>query len=178
MGSRHTRQKSAIRKALQDEGRPLTLDEVLEFARRSQPSLGIATVYRNIQAMLVDGYLRPIIIPGDSPRYELAANPHHDHFRCIRCRKVYDLEGCFAPIHPGLPEGFQATGHVFVFHGICAKCSLRDGQRPRSGKESGLGVPNLSADDISLAAVNPSGRITFRDIPAKGNPAEKKHQEP
>jgi Fur family ferric uptake transcriptional regulator len=176
MGSRHTRQKSAIRTALQDEGRPLPLGEVLELARRSQPSLGIATVYRNIQAMLVDGCLRSIMISGDPPRYELAASPHHDHFRCIRCQKIYDLEGCFAPMNLSLPEGFQATGHVFVFHGICAKCSSRDGQRPRSTKEAGLRMPDLSADVIALAAANPPGRITFRDRPAKGNPAEKKHQ--
>ena len=126
MGSRNTKQKSAIREAFQREGRPLSLDEVFGAARHSQPTLGLATVYRNIQVMLADGWLRSVEIPGDPVRYELAAQTRHDHFRCSRCSKVYDLEESFAPVTLKVPQGFQTTRQEFVFYGTCADCTARE----------------------------------------------------
>ena len=49
---RSTRQRAAIRDAIEQAGRPLLAQEVLELACRHVPRLGIATVYRNIKAMM------------------------------------------------------------------------------------------------------------------------------
>jgi Fur family ferric uptake transcriptional regulator len=66
----HTRQKAAIQDAFIEADRPLSPDEVLKGAQRHHPSLGIATVYRNIQSLVNQGWLQPVEIPGDSTRYE------------------------------------------------------------------------------------------------------------
>lgn len=104
-------------------GRPLSPEEALEFALESHPSVGIATVYRNIQALVEDGWLNAVEVPGHSTRYEMAGKGHHHHFQCNSCGKVYDLKGCIAQTKPKIPRGFNTTGHEFFFYGNCASCN-------------------------------------------------------
>jgi Fur family ferric uptake transcriptional regulator len=122
MNIRHTRQKDAIRRAFSDADRPLSLEEALTAAQQHHRGLGIATVYRNIKALLEDRWLTTVEIPGDSSRYEVAGKQHHHHFHCIDCGKLYELDGCVAR-KPRLPRGFRATGHEFFLYGICASCT-------------------------------------------------------
>lgn len=122
MEKRNTRQKAAIREALTAANRPLSAEEALEEAQHRHPSLGIATVYRNIQTLVEEGWLRPVEVPGDSTRYEVAGKSHHHHFQCNECGKLYELEGCIAQVRPKLPRGFRATGHEFFVYGLCAVC--------------------------------------------------------
>jgi Fur family ferric uptake transcriptional regulator len=122
MSIRHTRQKEAIRKAFIEADRPLSLEEALASAQENHSGLGIATVYRNIKSLVEEGWLTPVEIPGDSPRYEIAGKKHHHHFHCNDCGKLYELEDCVEYIKPKLPRGFRATGHEFFLYGICATC--------------------------------------------------------
>lgn len=120
--ARKTRQKTAIREAFADADRPLAPEEVLRSAQQRHPTLGIATVYRNIQALVEEGWLQAVEVPGDSARYEVAGKKHHHHFQCNACGKVYDLEGCAIEGKPKLPRGFRASGHEFYVYGTCAAC--------------------------------------------------------
>lgn len=122
MEKRNTRQKAAIRDAFLESDRPLSVDEALKAAQRHHRKLGIATVYRNIQTLLLEKWLRPVELPGDTTRYEVAGKAHHHHFHCNQCGKLFDLEGCIAQLKPKLPKGFRATGHEFFLYGICAEC--------------------------------------------------------
>jgi Fur family ferric uptake transcriptional regulator len=120
---RQTRQKAAIRHAFMDADRPLSPEEALQGAQRRHATLGIATVYRNIQALVEEGWLQAVDVPGDSTRYEVAGKAHHHHFQCNNCGKLYDLEGCVATVRPKLPRGFRASGHEFYVYGTCAACA-------------------------------------------------------
>jgi Fur family ferric uptake transcriptional regulator len=91
MEKRNTRQKATIREAFLKANRPLSADEALEVTRRHYQSLGIATVYLNIQNLVDEKRLQPVEVPGDSTRYEVAGEKHHDHFHCNACGKVFDL---------------------------------------------------------------------------------------
>jgi Fur family transcriptional regulator, ferric uptake regulator len=123
MDKRNTKQKTAIREAFSEAGRPLSAEEVLEGAQHHHPALGIATVYRNIQNLVEDGWLTPVELPGQSTRYELAGKEHHHHFHCNTCGKLFELEGCIAQSKPRVPRGFRTTGHEFFLYGICAACN-------------------------------------------------------
>lgn len=120
---RKTRQKTVIRETIAEAGRPLSPEEILEAGQKHHPGLGIATVYRNIQALTREGWLRAVVVPGDSTRYERGDKGHHHHFQCNECGKVYDLEGCAVNPRPKLPRGFSVSGHELYVYGICAVCA-------------------------------------------------------
>ena len=67
---RNTRQRIAIREAIEVARRPLLPQEVLDQAQSLAPGLGIATVYRNLKALVDDGTLAVVQLPGENPRYE------------------------------------------------------------------------------------------------------------
>ena len=123
MERRNTKQKAAIREAFLENDRPLSPDEALKAARLHHPRLGIATVYRNIQALVAEKWLQMVVLPGDTARYEVSGKKHHHHFHCNKCGKLFDLDGCVARLKPKLPRGFHATGHEFFLYGTCGECS-------------------------------------------------------
>lgn len=122
---RDTAQRRAIRRAIEEAGRPLGALEVLEASKPHAPGLGIATVYRNLKALLEEGSLAAVELPGEPPRYELSGKGHHHHFRCGRCQKVYELDGCLGATKLHLPKGFRAVSHELLVHGVCAACARR-----------------------------------------------------
>lgn len=123
---RDTSQRRAIRRALEDAGRPLGALEVLEASKGDAPGLGIATVYRNIKALLEAEEISEVALPGEPPRYEAAGKGHHHHFRCERCEKVYELGGaCLPDLKNALPRGFRVTSHEVLVHGVCAACARK-----------------------------------------------------
>ncbi len=120
---RNTQQRQAIRRAFEDAGRPLAPREVLDLAGRHVATLGIATVYRAIKSLVDEGVISPVQLPGEPDRYEVARLPHHHHFHCTQCDRVFDLDGCAVRPDVRLPRGFKARGHEIVFYGTCAQCA-------------------------------------------------------
>ena len=119
---RRTQQRDAIRAALEDADRPLGPQEVLEAAQEIVPALGIATVYRNIRAMVDEGSLHVVELPGAPARYEIAGKAHHHHFHCTRCDRVYEVEDCPGQIADLTPSGFVLETHELTLYGRCADC--------------------------------------------------------
>lgn len=120
---RDTAQRRAIRRVLEESGRPLGALEVLQGSRRDAPGLGIATVYRALKALGAKGEVATVEIPGEPPRYEAAGKGHHHHFLCQRCGKAYELGGCLGGLKGLLPRGFKMTTHELLLQGRCAACA-------------------------------------------------------
>lgn len=119
---RKTRQRAAIREALEITGRPMSPDEVLAVAQTHVSGLGIATVYRNIKALVEEGWLVAVELPGEPARYELSGKDHHHHFHCRGCGRVFELHGCVDHLAKLVPKGFLMTGHELVLYGLCQNC--------------------------------------------------------
>lgn len=119
---RNTRQRSAIRDAIEAADGPLSPAEVHEAARADVPNIGLATVYRTINSLLEDGVIAAVELPGEPARYEAAGRGHHHHFRCTACHRVYDFTGCPGNLAQLAPEGFKVTGHDIVLYGVCVDC--------------------------------------------------------
>jgi len=119
---RQTRQRIAIRNAIAEADGPLSPNEVRERASAEVEQLGLATVYRTLNAMVEDGEIKAVELPGETARYESADLGHHHHFHCGRCGRVYDFEGCPGNMASLLPKGFQLQDHEIFLYGRCPDC--------------------------------------------------------
>ncbi len=122
MRQRDTRQRRAIRNVFLSVERPLTPEQVLELGQTAVPSLGLATVYRNVKILCTEGWLSEVELPGAGMRYELAARPHHHHFVCRTCDQAYDIDDCPDTIEEMAPPGFRVDDHEVILYGRCPEC--------------------------------------------------------
>ena len=118
-----TRQRRAVLEALTTAGRPLSPAEILDLARTSVPQLNLATVYRNVKAMVERNQLAQVEVLGQPPRYEMADLPHHHHFLCEECDRLFDVEGCPGSMQKLAPPGFEVSDHELAMSGTCAECA-------------------------------------------------------
>jgi Fur family transcriptional regulator, ferric uptake regulator len=119
---RSTRQRTAIRDAIAVAGRPLLPQEVLDAAQGQVLGLGIATVYRSLKALVQDGELHTVELPGENPRFEIAGHAHHHHFQCNACQRVFDVSACPGNLSTLAPKGFTVEDHDLTLYGKCGDC--------------------------------------------------------
>ncbi len=119
---RNTRQRTAIREAIVAAARPLLPQEVLEAAQAGVPGLSLATVYRNLKALLEEGELQAVMLPGENPRYEPSHHGHHHHFQCRQCRRVFEVHACPGDLSALAPAGFAVEDHDLTLYGRCRDC--------------------------------------------------------
>jgi Fur family ferric uptake transcriptional regulator len=119
---RNTRQRTAIREAFEQADRPLSPQQVLVAAQANVQGLGIATVYRNIKALLEEGWLSAVDLPGAATVYERSGKAHHHHFHCDQCSRVFELTGCIPSINRLAGRRFSVSRHELVLYGMCADC--------------------------------------------------------
>ena len=123
MPKRDTAQRRAIQAAIASVEHPLTPADILDAAQREVPALGIATVYRALKELVLEGEVVGVDLPGEATRYERAGKDHHHHFHCRRCGTVFEAEGCTAALNKLVPPGFVVEAHEVILYGRCAKCS-------------------------------------------------------
>jgi len=119
---RNTRQRAAIRKAFERADRPLSPQQVLDAAQADVDGVGIATVYRNIKALLEEEWLVAVELPGSATVYERSGKAHHHHFHCEECGRVFELTGCLPNINRLAGRKFSVARHELVLYGMCADC--------------------------------------------------------
>ena len=122
---RNTRQREAIRAVFEGAGRPLSPQEVHERADRIAAGVSMATVYRSLKALVEEGSIVTVDLPGQPPRYEPAGLDHHHHFQCRSCGRVFDIEGCPGALDGLAPAGFVVESHEITLGGLCDRCSGR-----------------------------------------------------
>jgi Fur family transcriptional regulator, ferric uptake regulator len=120
---RDTQQKEAIRLAFIRAGRPLSVEEILRYARNEVAGLGIATVYRNLKALQEEKFIKTVDLPGQTSRWEIAPDVHHHHFLCQTCGKLFEIHGCPADLSHLVPEGYILEEHDILLRGRCKNCN-------------------------------------------------------
>lgn len=123
MKERNTHQRQAVRQVIEVAGRPLTAQEILTLAHEHALRVGIATIYRTVKLFIEEGWLRTLELPGEQTRYEPAALPHHHHFQCRACGRVFCVAGCVTGLEQLTPPGFQQQAHEIILYGRCDTCA-------------------------------------------------------
>ena len=122
MAGRRTSQKQAIKAVIENATRPLTVPEIHGFALENCEGLGIATVYRAVNRLVENGWLKEVNLPGQPTRYELHSLDHHHHFHCATCEQVFDIAAPCQDLTSHLPDNFNVTRHEVTFYGTCGEC--------------------------------------------------------
>lgn len=122
-GHRKTSQREIIGKVFSDSEGPLTPQEILERAQKSNEKMGIATIYRTLKILLDSEDVRLVNLPDGQTRYELTALKHHHHFKCKLCKKIFDIKTCsFQMGQIKVPDGFVVENHEITLFGLCNEC--------------------------------------------------------
>ena len=93
---RLTPQRRAVLEAVERQPGSFTVVQVYDRARRREPTLGLATVYRTIELLRTTGSIRQLAGAGEGA-YVRCHTGHHHHLVCVSCGAVEETELCGAP---------------------------------------------------------------------------------
>jgi Fur family ferric uptake transcriptional regulator len=170
---RSSRQRDAIRQALEQAGRPLLPTEILAAAQAEVPALGIATVYRNLKQLAEAGEVQTVELPGAAPRFEPGGHHHHHHFSCTGCQRVFDVHACPGDMHKLAPAGFTVERHELTLYGRCDDCSVASTARTASkvttaGTASTVGTASVARTASRARAATPGTARTASAVGLAG----------
>jgi Fur family ferric uptake transcriptional regulator len=98
-------------------------DMYVELRHRNQ-SMGLATVYRSLEALKLEGLVQVRTLANGEALYSLAQQDKH-HMTCLQCGRSIPLNQC--PVHE-LETQLQTTHkfkifyHTLEFFGLCDGC--------------------------------------------------------
>jgi Fur family ferric uptake transcriptional regulator len=126
-GQRNTRQRTEIRRAVESLATFATAQEVHDRMRHDGSGVGLATVYRTLQAMASGGELDAIRIPDGQTAYRTCSPGHHHHLICRGCGRTVEvnipsLEDQVRAM--AASQGFAEIEHELEFFGTCTACAL------------------------------------------------------
>ena len=120
---RTTKQRTAILAALNNADDFMTAQQLHDLLKSDGESVGLATVYRNMQP-LVDAGLVDVIITdsGEAIYRQCATDAHHHHLVCRECGKTIEflapqLESWAHEVAEN--NGFTAIQHTMEIFGLC-----------------------------------------------------------
>jgi Fur family ferric uptake transcriptional regulator len=129
-GRRLTSQRIVVARALAQSGAAVSAQELHERLRARHPRLGLATVYRALEAQVESGMAQRLERPGHVYAYVACASEHHHHLVCTRCQRVQDVdETVLASMIRAVRErhGFGVDHARLDLYGECASCRRRAG---------------------------------------------------
>jgi len=100
-----------------------TAEQVFGYVSRRCPTIGKATVYRNLSRMVEAGEILSVNNLVGPARYDRKLD-EHCHFVCRVCGRIFDVSGDFDAIRAGagIPDGFDVEVYNVSFDGICRNC--------------------------------------------------------
>jgi Fur family peroxide stress response transcriptional regulator len=118
---RSTRQLDATLAALLASDAHPTAEDVFRIVRRRMRTIGLATVYRNLQKLAAQGRARIVFVPDRPTRFD-GRTDRHDHFVCRCCGRVLDVEPTRAFAGRRRIAGHRVEEHALTYFGSCVAC--------------------------------------------------------
>ena len=122
-----TETRKSILECLETTGKHMSADEIYKALNETSPSIGIATVYRNLNYLYDHGYLSRFQDKEIGYIYDINTHNHY-HFKCRICHQVYDVDlGYQNLLNEAVAKsmGIENVSHDITFEGICKNCSTK-----------------------------------------------------
>jgi Fur family peroxide stress response transcriptional regulator len=130
-----THQRLAIFEALASSREHPSAEQLHKTVQRRIPTLSLATVYKNLEALKAIGAVADVNPLHAEGRYEAAlpgtgaGTPHH-HLVCVSCQKVRDLHDHeLDRLHVRDAQGFEVRAVRVQAEGLCPDCQRKSAVR-------------------------------------------------
>ena len=123
-GLHFTEQRAAVFDYLRSVTHHPTAEEVYQAVKEQLPRVSLATIYKNLEALIEAGAASKFTYGDGRARYDIRTD-HHHHLRCVRCGKMWDLEpGEGSAWLSGVKAraGFQVLDYRLEILGQCRAC--------------------------------------------------------
>jgi Fur family ferric uptake transcriptional regulator len=125
---RPTRQQQAVADILGQSEDFASAQAVHARLREAGETVGLATVYRTLQAMAEAGNLDMLRTDDGEAVYRACEPGHHHHLVCRACGRTVEVEGPTVETwtdRVAAEHGFTHVTHSLEIFGTCAKCTRR-----------------------------------------------------
>ena len=145
-GYSNTRSRRAVLMAICEAGGQASGAELLALGRAHHPPLGLVTVYRTLDLLLLLGLVRKLHLAEGCHTYALSLagghnetrgnepHSHGHHIICQRCSRAVEFNGCDLDAVIMAVEaqtGFRVEEHWLEMFGVCPVCRGRETARQR-----------------------------------------------
>ncbi|PAX57184.1 Fur family transcriptional regulator [Brunnivagina elsteri] len=126
MKALRTRSQERILNLLKTTKQGTSAQDIYVELRNRNQSMGLATVYRSLEALKLEGLVQMRTLANGEAVYSLAQQDKH-HLTCLQCGMSIPVNQC--PAH-ALELELQATHkfkifyHTLEFFGLCTQCQL------------------------------------------------------
>lgn len=123
---RITRQRAALAETLEQTEEFLSAQELHTRLAAAGTKVGLATVYRNLQAMAADGDVDVLRTDDGESVYRACSTGHHHHLVCRDCGHTVEIAGPAVErwaASVAEENGFTDITHTLEIFGRCADCS-------------------------------------------------------
>lgn len=130
MTQRVTKQRVALREALEETDDFRSAQAWHEELNRLGNRMGLATVYRNLQALADSGEIDTVRDEAGEVLYRrcVSGGDHHHHLRCRSCGAAIEIDGPAVEAWAksvGERYGYTSIGHTIELTGICPDCTKK-----------------------------------------------------
>ncbi len=131
---RLTQPRQAILDILNHTRKHFNAEQIHKAASKLSPTVGLATIYRNLELLVRIGLVWKFDAGDDKAMYEIAERPeesHHHHLICKMCNGIIDYSGAIdnekdfiqgRKKNLAKKYNFRIENHCIDFYGLCNKC--------------------------------------------------------
>lgn len=126
MKAQRTRSQERILKLLKNLNRAISAQDLYVELRNQNQSMGLATVYRSLDALKMEGAVQVRTLASGESLYSSVQQDKH-HLTCLQCGASMPINEC--PVHEletqlNQSYQFKIYYHTLEFFGLCTQCQL------------------------------------------------------
>ncbi|MBD0343462.1 MAG: transcriptional repressor [Coleofasciculus sp. Co-bin14] len=128
MKAQRTRSQDRILNLLTSLNRAVSAQDIYIELRHRDQSMGLATVYRALEALKLEGVVQVRTLGSGESLYSSVQRDQH-HLTCLNCGASIAIDEC--PVHQLETElqdshQFKIYYHTLEFFGLCDRCTEAD----------------------------------------------------
>jgi Fe2+ or Zn2+ uptake regulation protein len=98
-----------------------TVDEIFTSLIPIIPTLSKMTIYNTLKLFSAEGLIKAIPNSENVGHYDYKVTPH-SHFKCRKCKKVYDIDVELGVTIATEIDGYQIDEYNLILEGVCKSC--------------------------------------------------------